>query len=92
VKDLEGLYTGKTMIEGLSSRVIDAIYQNGWCDPKEIGVEHPIANHYYILKNTKNSALGFFNHTTNRIERIDKRPAYRIMPGMPNRYLPFMPL
>jgi len=80
VKDVEGLYTGKTTIEGLPSKVIDAIYQNGWCDPAEIGVTNPIANHYYILKNTKNSALGFFNLLTNRIERIDKRPAYRIMP------------
>jgi len=80
IKDLEGLYTGKTTIEGLSSKVIDAIYQNGWCDPKEIGVVQPIPNHYYILKNTKNSALGFYNQNTNRIERIDKHPAYRIMP------------
>ncbi len=80
VKDLEGLYTGKTTIEGLPSKVIDAIYQNGWCDPKEIGVDNPIPNHYFILKNTKNSALGFYNQATGRIERIDKRPAYRIMP------------
>ena len=80
VKDVEGLYAGKTTIEGLTSKVIDSIYQNGWCDPKEIGVENPIANHYYILKNTKNSALGYYNQATNRIERIDKRPAYKIMP------------
>lgn len=80
VKDVEGLYTGKSTIEGLSSKVIDTIYQNGWCDPKEVGIQNPIANHYYILKNTKNSALGFYNQVTNRIERIDKRPAYRIMP------------
>jgi PhoH-like ATPase len=80
VKDVEGLYTGKSTIEGLHSKVIDDMYQNGWCDPKEIGVDKPIPNHYFILRNTKNSALGFFNQATNRIERIDKRPAYRIMP------------
>ncbi|MBK7173316.1 MAG: PhoH family protein [Bacteroidales bacterium] len=80
IKDVEGLYTGKTTIEGLPSKVIDSIYQNGWCEPSEIGITQPIANHYYILKNTKNSALGFYNQVTNRIERIDKKPAYRIMP------------
>lgn len=80
IKDVEELYTGKTTIEGLPSKVIDAIYQNGWCEPSEIGVSNPIANHYYILKNTKNSALGFYNQVNNHIERIDKRPAYRIMP------------
>jgi PhoH-like ATPase len=80
IKDVEGLYTGKTTIEGLTSKTIDAMYQNGWVDPKEIGVENPIPNHYFVLRNTKNSALGFYNHATNQIERIDKRPAYRIVP------------
>jgi PhoH-like ATPase len=80
VKDVDGLYAGKTTIEGLPSRVIDTVYQNGWCEPQDIGVINPIPNHYYVLKNTKNSALGFYNQATNRIERIDKRPAYRIMP------------
>lgn len=80
VTDLEGLYTGKTTLEGLPSKVIDSLYQNGWCDVADIGIHNPIPNHYFIMKNTKNSALGFYNQATNRIERIDKRSAYRIVP------------
>ncbi len=80
IKDPEGLYTGKRVIEGLPSSVIDNLYQNGWCDINDIGLENPIPNQYFILKNTKNSALAFYNATTQRIERLDKRPAYRIMP------------
>ncbi len=80
IKDPEGLYTGKRVIEGLPSSVIDNLYQNGYCELKDIGVSNPIPNQYFILKNTKNSALAFYNATTQRIERLDKRPAYRIMP------------
>lgn len=80
VKDVEGLYSGKRTIEGLTSKVIDNIYQNGYCSLEDVGITNPVANEYFILKNTKNSALGVYNQLTNRIERLDKKPAYRIMP------------
>lgn len=80
VKDPEGLYTGKSVIEGLSSSIIDNLYQQGFCWPADIGIENPIPNQYYILRNTRNSALAYFNATSQRIERLDKHPAYRIMP------------
>ena len=80
VKDVEGLYSGKRTIEGLPSKVIDNIYQNGYCSLEDVGINNPVANEYFILKNTKNSALGVYNQLTNRIERLDKKPAYRIMP------------
>lgn len=80
VKDVEGLYSGKRTIEGLTSKVIDNIYQNGFCSLEDVGITNPVANEYFILKNTKNSALGVYNQLTNRIERLDKKPAYRIMP------------
>ena len=37
-------------------------------------------NHYFILKNGKSSVLAFFNPLTERIEKIEKRPCYRIVP------------
>lgn len=80
VKDVEGLYSGKRTIEGLTSKVIDNIYQSGFCSLEDVGITNPVANEYFILKNTKNSALGVYNQLTNRIERLDKKPAYRIMP------------
>lgn len=80
VKDVEGLYTGITTINELPAKVIDKLYQQGYCSTREIGVKIPIANHYYILKNTTTSALAYYNSQTRRIERIEKRASYRITP------------
>lgn len=80
VKDVEGLYAGKTLVEGLSKEIIDRIYTEGFCLPAEIGVKNPIPNHYFILRNTHNSVLAFFNPVTGNIEKLEKKSAYRITP------------
>lgn len=80
IKDVESLYTGKTMIEGLDKELIDRLYQEGFCMPEDIGLKDPIPNHYLILKNGRTSALCYFNSLSGQVERIEKRPAHRIMP------------
>ncbi|MCK5079670.1 MAG: PhoH family protein [Bacteroidales bacterium] len=80
IKDLESLYTGRTIIEGLTKEVIDNVYANGFCMPEDIGIKDPIPNHYFILKNNRTSALVYYNPILERIERIEKTPAYRITP------------
>ena len=80
IKDVEGLYSGKTIIEGLKEGVIDSIYEKGYCLPNDIGIRDAIPNQYFILKNTKTSVLTFYNALTKRIEKIEKRSAYRIVP------------
>lgn len=80
IKDVESLYTGKSVIEGLSKDVIDKIYQEGSCSPKEIGIKNPIPNHYFILRNTHNSVLAYYNPMSELIEKLEKKPAYRITP------------
>ncbi|MDR4516555.1 MAG: PhoH family protein [Nitrosomonas sp.] len=80
IKDLEALYTGSTVIEGLSKAIIDNIYEHDYCLPEEIGIEEPVANHYFILKNSRASVLVFYNPESQRIERIQKKSAYRITP------------
>ncbi len=80
IKNVDSLYTGKTFIEHIDSSIIDRLYDKGFCDLSDIGIIEPIPNHYYIIKNNKNSALGFYNPITTRIERIEKRTVYRITP------------
>lgn len=80
IKDVEGLYSGKTTIEGLDKSIIDIIYEAGWCNPDDIGVKNPIPNHYFILKNGKSSVLAFFNPQTERIEKIEKKSCFKITP------------
>ncbi len=80
IKDVEALYSGKTLIEGLDKSIIDKIYQDGFVEPADIGIEKPYPNHYFILKNSRTSALSFYNPITNLIERVEKRPSQRITP------------
>ncbi|MBY0484823.1 PhoH family protein [Nitrosomonas sp.] len=80
IKDLESLYTGKTVIEGLPKEIIDSIYTNDFCMPGDVGIKDPVPNHYFILKNSKTSVLVFYNPISQRIERIEKKSAYRIAP------------
>jgi len=80
IKDIDTLYTGKTLINDLSGTVIDKIYETGYCLPEDIGIKKPVPNHYFILKNTKSSVLAFFNPINGLIERVEKRQAFRITP------------
>ena len=80
IKDVETLYTGKTLVDGLTKDQIENIYEKGECDPSEVDIFKPIPNHYYILKNSKNSVLSFYNPLSTKIERLEKKAAYRIIP------------
>jgi PhoH-like ATPase len=80
IKDIDALYTGKTVIENVEEEVIDKVYEEGYCLLEDIGFEDPVPNHYFILKNHRNSALAFYNPLTQRLEKIIKRPIQRITP------------
>ena len=80
IKDLDSLYTGKTVIEGLPKEIIESVYTHNFCLPGDIGIVDPIPNHYFILKNARASVLVFYNPVTQKIERIQKESAFRITP------------
>ena len=80
IKDLDSLYSGITLLESVDPLAIDKIYRDGLCDAKDIGVEKPIPNHYFILRNEKSSVLTYYNPKLQKIERVEKKPAYKIMP------------
>ena len=82
VKDIKDLYTGKSIIENAPKKAIDKLYQDSWCNWKDIVKEKPIKNHYFILrsKTESGSALAWYNPLSDRIERIQKEPAAGIRP------------
>lgn len=80
VKNVDELYNGKSTIEGVDHELIDKIYQEGFCEVRDLFKETPIPNHYFILKNAKTSVLCFYNPVADKIERVEKRSAYNIKP------------
>jgi PhoH-like ATPase len=80
IKDLDSLYSGISLLEDVDPLSIDLLYREGLCEAKDIGVEKPIPNHYFILRNDKSSVLTTYNPKLEKIERLEKKAAYKITP------------
>jgi PhoH-like ATPase len=81
IKDVDSLYTGKSIINNVDVEVIDKLYSEGFCKPEDfLKNRKPIFNHYYILKNGKHSVLGYFNPISGVVDRVEKTSAYGIRP------------
>ena len=80
IKDVDSLYSGSSIIENANPEVINQIYDIGLCEPADLGITDPIPNHYFIIRNDKSSVLTFYNPLLEKIQRVEKRPAYKILP------------
>lgn len=80
VKNLDVLYTGMTTVEGISSHVIDNLFETNRATAKELNIENSASNHFYILKNGKKSVLGMYNSAEQMIDRVEKETVTRIKP------------
>lgn len=81
IKNVNALYTGKTVVEKVETTGIDALYENGFADPKSILKEEaPYDNHYYILKSDKSSVLAYYNPIEKTLQKVEKRSIYGIKP------------
>ena len=80
IKDVDHLYTGRSIIYGVNVAIIDHIYSEGHCKADDFLDDEPIYNHYYILKNGKHSVLTWYNPESGLVERVEKTSAYGIRP------------
>jgi PhoH-like ATPase len=81
IKDVDSLYTGKSILNNVDVAVIDKLYTEGYCKPEDfLKNQNPIFNHYYILKNGKHSVLGYYNPISGVVDRVEKTSAYGIRP------------
>lgn len=81
IKDVDSLYTGKSVYHGVNVALIDQIYSEGFCKPEDVFEgDEPIYNHYYILKNGKHSVLAWYNPNSGLLERVEKTSAHGIRP------------
>lgn len=80
IKDVDKLYTGKTVVDDMDAELIDELFANDQVDAKKIQRTKFPFNHFLIMNNGRKSALGFYNSTEKRIERVEKRTVYKIKP------------
>jgi PhoH-like ATPase len=81
VKNIEELYTGKTILQDIDNKIIDQLYETGFCLLSQLGKDlAEIPNHYFIITNGKNSALAYYNAVLKKVQRIEKQTIQRITP------------
>ena len=67
-------------IENVDSDIMRDIFIKGEIDENGILGDQKEVNGYYILKNGKTSTLAFYNHVSDKLERIEKEFIYGIKP------------
>ncbi|MGK7393630.1 MAG: PhoH family protein [Candidatus Cyclobacteriaceae bacterium M3_2C_046] len=81
IKNVNTLYTGKTILDDVDAESINQIYDNGFCQPADIlKKKKPENNNYFILKGMRKSGLAFYNPISKNVEKVEKRPVYGIKP------------
>jgi PhoH-like ATPase len=80
IKNLDTLYTGRTTVEDITADKVNEVYKDGFINRSQIFKQKPFANHYFILKNHKNSVLSYYNPELDRLEKVDKGIAYGVKP------------
>ena len=82
IESVDKIYTGRRLIEDISSKSIDTLFKK----PFEIKSEElpevkaPIPNENFILRNGTKSALATYDSSEDQFVRVDKTPAYGIVP------------
>jgi PhoH-like ATPase len=82
VKDVAGLYRGHRTEEGIPDTLIEQLYERPFTldtDALSLG-ESPVANEYFVLRNGSHSVLARSNGASGTIQKVDKVPAYGIIP------------
>lgn len=82
VESFDKLYTGKRIVEGITSDTISHFYSNGGLVPQgELPeVLEPVANENFILRNGSKSVLATYRATEHAFARVEKTTTYGITP------------
>lgn len=82
VQNIDDIYRGAEIIEGISKEAINMLYQQPEGVPSdEFGIKNePVAHQYFILKRDSTSALAHFDPFNKLINRVEKQRTYGIEP------------
>ncbi len=81
IKNVNTLYTGKSVIENSDTELINALYEHKSWDVKALlKRKKPVANNYFILKSERKSGLAYYNPHSEHVELVTKKTVYGIKP------------
>ncbi len=80
IQDLQNLYTGKSQVDEVDQKLIDALFKEDSIPKEEFDEIEFQNNHFYILKGKKSSTLAFYSAANKCVQRVEKRSCYGITP------------
>ena len=81
IMDLDSAYTGSRLVEDAPGSAIETLINTGQIDlPAFPSITKPKANENFIIRNGTKSALATYNAIEDKILRVEKMPAYGILP------------
>ena len=81
IKDIDEMYTGRSVMERVPSESIDTIYEKGNTDATPVLKKaKTAANHFFVLKSGQKSVLAHYSQAENALKRVKKVAAYKITP------------
>ena len=82
IRHLDDLYTGKRIVNGVSSEAIAQLYsEEGELPAAEVpSVVDPVTNENFVLRNGSRSVLAVYNAKTDRFRRITRTTCFGIKP------------
>ena len=81
IMDLDSVYTGSRLVEDAPGAAIETLINAGQIDLTAFpSITKPKANENFIIRNGTKSALATYNAIEDKILRVEKMPAYGILP------------
>lgn len=80
IENVDTLFSGKEVIDDVDREVIARLYKDGAVHYADVFNAKPMSNSYFILRNTKNSILCYYNPHNESIEHVEKNIIMKIKP------------
>lgn len=84
VKNLEELYSGKTVLNKVTEKLMAKLNKNDNIAADELGLK-PQSNQFIVLNSKNGSAAAFYNKQSGQLERITEQPVLNIHPRNPEQ-------
>jgi len=85
IKNVESLYTGKTVRSDLPQEVFEALKRGESVTADQLSFHHTGANQFYAIKQGRRTVHTFYHHGTRMLVPISNDPVFRIQPRNPEQ-------
>ncbi|WP_316841819.1 PhoH family protein [Pedobacter gandavensis] len=80
VKNLEALYTGKTILPNVDAQLFDALKNEGSVSAAALELGTIEGNHFYVLKSKRKTQTAYYDVQTDRLIRVKSQKVFNISP------------